>query len=49
VYFDHPDRTGNAQLGAYTPHEAPIVHPELAYANAHPGGLPKAVLSPTCT
>ena len=37
VYFDHPDLTPQAQLGAYTPHQAPASQQELAYANAHPG------------
>jgi hypothetical protein len=41
VYFDHPDLTPQAQLGAYTPREAPASQQELAYANAHPGSLLK--------
>jgi hypothetical protein len=39
VYWDTPDLTPQAQLGAYIPHEAPVSQQELAYANAHPGSL----------
>jgi hypothetical protein len=41
VYFDHPDLTAQAQIGQYTPHQAPASQDELAYAEAHPGSLLK--------
>jgi len=49
VYWDTPDVTGQAQLGAYIPRMAPASEQELAYAQAHPGSLLNAVLSPTCS
>jgi hypothetical protein len=40
VYFEHPDLTPQAQIGAYTPHEAPAGQQELAEAKARTGQLP---------